>query len=174
MRGGFVPRRMVFGLLSVLVLSALVAGGKEGIRWLRTETLGGHAIAIDGDSLRLNGRELRLLGIDAPEYRQTCRRGDREEPCGRLARDRLASLLATGPVSCRISDEDRYGRGLAVCETAGTDISAALVRDGWAVAYGRYDAQEDEARKAGRGVWGSRFEAPADWRARHTRTEAAR
>ena len=174
MRGGFVPRRMIFGLLSVLTIALLVAGGKESIRWLRTETLGGQAIAIDGDSLRLNGRELRLEGIDAPEYRQTCRRGDREEACGKQARDRLAALLAGGHVSCRIAETDRYGRGLAVCEAGGRDINALLVTEGWAVSFGRYESQEDEARRAGRGVWGSRFDMPADWRARHLRHDVPR
>ena len=32
-----------------------------------------NAIVIDGDSMRADGEEIRLLGIDAPELRQTCR-----------------------------------------------------------------------------------------------------
>ena len=85
-----------------------------------------------------------------------------------------AALLAGGHVSCRIAETDRYGRGLAVCEAGGRDINALLVTEGWAVSHGRYESQEDEARRAGRGVWGSRFDMPADWRARHPRHDVPR
>jgi endonuclease YncB( thermonuclease family) len=33
---------------------------------------GWHAHVIDGDSIQLAGTEVRLLGIDAPEWTQTC------------------------------------------------------------------------------------------------------
>jgi len=34
---------------------------------------------IDGDSLRTGSEEIRLVGIDAPELRQTCRDGQGRE-----------------------------------------------------------------------------------------------
>ncbi|MCG6858694.1 MAG: hypothetical protein LJE67_11590, partial [Salaquimonas sp.] len=36
-----------------------------------------------------------------------------------------------------------------------------------AIAYGGYEAEEAEARKARRGMWAFKFERPSDWRRRH-------
>jgi endonuclease YncB( thermonuclease family) len=130
----------------------------------------GRALAIDGDSLRLNNVELRLKGIDAPEYRQSCQSADgRDYPCGRIARRALANLLQEHDVSCAQTGKDRYGRGLAICRSAdaGKDIAAELVRQGMAVAYGDFDRLEAEARAARRGIWAGGFERPEEWRRRH-------
>jgi endonuclease YncB( thermonuclease family) len=174
MRPGLARRNPALGFLIVLVLAALAAGGREGLRWIRSERLDGAAFAIDGDSLRLNGRELRLVGIDAPEYRQVCHVADREDACGHRAREHLVTLLRGGTVTCRVESTDRYGRGLAVCTAAGRDVNAAMVRDGWAIAYGRYDAEESQARAARAGIWAMRVEFPAEWRARHPRRDLDR
>jgi endonuclease YncB( thermonuclease family) len=132
--------------------------------------LTGHAQAIDGDSLRLLGEELRLEGIDAPEYRQSCTGPDGKPlACGRAAHRALQALLARGPARCEIGKVDRYGRGLARCRQGETDINATLVREGHAVSYGAYRAEEDEARAAGRGLWATRFERPEAWRRSHSR-----
>lgn len=133
------------------------------------ETVTGMARAIDGDSLRLGHRELRLAGIDAPELHQTCQHDDGVYPCGREARGYLDGILARAPVTCTMREKDRYGRDLALCRQGDMDVNAALVREGQAVAYGRFDAEERQARGARRGVWSGRFERPADWRRTHPR-----
>ena len=46
---------------------------------------------------------------------------------------------------------------------------ATLVRDGLAVSYGAYRAEEDAARAAGRGIWATQFERPEAWRRGHSR-----
>jgi endonuclease YncB( thermonuclease family) len=63
-----------------------------------------------------------------------------------------------------------YGRTVAVCFVGALDLGAAMVKGGFAMAYGAYEADEREARDARRGVWSSSFERPAAWRARHPRT----
>ncbi|WP_291961445.1 thermonuclease family protein [Chelatococcus sp.] len=133
------------------------------------ETVTGMARAIDGDSLRLGGRELRLAGIDAPELHQSCEHDAGVYPCGREARDYLSILLARAPITCTIREQDRYGRGLALCRQGEMDVNAELVREGQAIAYGRFDAEERQARASRRGVWAGRFERPADWRRTHPR-----
>ena len=154
---------------SFLLLLA-IAGAVLQYRLGPVREVAGSARAIDGDSLRLDGQELRLEGLDAPELRQTCRdAAGRELACGREAQRALAAMLARGEVTCAISRPDRYGRGLARCRQGGTDINAALVRAGHAVAYGDYGALESEARAAGRGIWATRFERPQDWRRAHPR-----
>lgn len=157
---------VALGLLGGLGLAGAVLQYRLG----PARTLVGPAQAIDGDSLRLLGEELRLEGVDAPEARQSCTdRGGRPIACGREARRALQGMLAGGMVSCEIGKADRYGRGLARCRQGETDINATLVRQGLAVSYGAYRAEEDEARAAGRGLWAMEFERPEAWRRAHPR-----
>lgn len=153
----------------IALASLVLAIGREGIRHWRSVTVTGEADVIDGDSLRVDGRELRLLGIDAPEFRQTCRRGEAVEPCGRQARDELRRLIGHATPVCEVAERDRYGRGLARCRAGGRDLNATMVARGLAVAFGGYEAEEAEARRLGLGLWGTRFERPADWRSAHPR-----
>jgi endonuclease YncB( thermonuclease family) len=129
----------------------------------------GPAEAIDGDSLRISGVEIRLKGIDAPELAQTCAHGQREAPCGREARAHLRRLLASGLATCIGEGKDRYGRLLAYCRVRGVDINAAMVRDGHAVSFGAYEAEEADAKAGYRGLWAGTFERPRDWRERAQR-----
>jgi endonuclease YncB( thermonuclease family) len=131
----------------------------------------GPAEIIDGDSLRLEGREIRLEGIDAPELHQLCERSGHVYECGRAARRVLVDMLAKGALTCRLTGTDRYGRALGRCATGADDLNAALVREGWAVSYGRYQAEESEARSARRGIWQGSFERPSDWRRAHPRQD---
>ncbi|HET9904197.1 MAG TPA: thermonuclease family protein [Xanthobacteraceae bacterium] len=133
------------------------------------EVITGAARAIDGDSLWVGEREIRLFGIDAPEFRQTCERAGRSWACGREAAETLRAAIAGRQVECRARDRDRYGRIVAVCSAGGVDLGAAMVKSGLATSYGAYAADEREARDARRGLWSSRFERPADWRAHHPR-----
>jgi endonuclease YncB( thermonuclease family) len=152
---------VALGIIGLLA----IAGGVLQYRLGPARELSGSARAIDGDSLRLNGEELRLEGLDAPEYRQSCtaKSGERVA-CGAAARRALEDLLARGPVRCEIGKVDRYGRGLARCRTGETDINAALVQQGHAVAYGGYRAEEAQAKAARRGLWALDFERPETWR----------
>lgn len=140
--------------------------------WTQEMAISGTATVIDGDSLRLEGREIRLFGIDAPEYGQTCERLGREVACGREAAAALRKLLARAPATCVGTGEDRYHRLLARCRVMGADIGARLVQDGFAVAYGDYLAEEAEARADNRGLWSGKFEIPREWRAKHPRQPA--
>jgi endonuclease YncB( thermonuclease family) len=135
------------------------------------EAVVGGARIIDGDSLSVAGVEIRLFGIDAPELSQTCMRAGEHWPCGRDAAAALRLAAAGREVTCRPRDKDRYGRVVAVCHAGGVDLGAAMIKGGLAVAYGAYAADEREARDARRGIWSSNFDTPAEWRARHPRTD---
>lgn len=134
---------------------------------------------IDGDSLivRQDGHTvtIRLIGIDAAEYRQDCTRHDGSRwPCGREARSALARLAGGGELHCEVAAKDRYDRTLAACRTRpfpeGIDLGAEMVRSGWAVATSdSYSTEEGEARAKQRGIWHGDFMQPADWRAAHER-----
>jgi endonuclease YncB( thermonuclease family) len=155
-------------------ISILVAAGAliYALRGAPQRDITGAAEAVDGDSVRLNGEDLRLQGIDAPELYQTCRVSGRETPCGREARAALRKLLTSGLATCIGDKRDRYGRLLVVCRVRGIDVNAAMVRGGQAVSFGSYQAEEVEAKAAYRGLWAGEFERPRDWRARHPRDGA--
>ena len=132
---------------------------------------GGRYHAIDGDSFMLGEQEIRLNGIDAPEYRQTCRAAaGKVITCGKMARDQLSRLISGGTVTCRMTDRDRYGRQVSDCVAGATNINREMVRLGWAVAYRRhslaYVAAEREARSELRGIWQWDFETPEAYRNR--------
>lgn len=150
----------------LLMLAAITLAARQ---WglLPDET--GRFTAVDGDSLRKDGKDYRLHAIDAPELFQTCWRDDgREYGCGHAARDELRRLIRNATVTCQVLDIDRYGRSVAECRAGGVSLNDAMVRSGWAIAYTRHGqdhaAAEDEARAAGRGLWQGRFQAPEAWR----------
>ncbi|MGG5819758.1 thermonuclease family protein [Falsiroseomonas sp. HW251] len=162
-----------------LVLLVIVAGAAwllarpDALSPAREPSLSGFARAVDGDTLAIGARRIRLAGIDAPESAQICERDGSAWPCGALAAQALAGMVQGRVVTCSQSGEDRYGRALARCEAAGEDLGAAMVRLGWAVAYARYSwryiPQEWQARWRGVGLWAGRFETPEDWRRAHSR-----
>jgi endonuclease YncB( thermonuclease family) len=130
----------------------------------------GRARISDGDSFHLGQDRIRLLGIDAPELEQTCtdaRGGD--WPCGRQARDALASLTAGKPLTCQPDGHDRFGRILATCSASGRDLGAHMVEAGLAISADDYGREQTNARNAGRGLWAGTFELPRAWRDKHGR-----
>lgn len=128
------------------------------------ETITGNARAADGDTLTLDGHRIRLVGIDTPEMTQVCKRDGVDWRCGVAARSRLAELLRAGPVTCRTQGTDKYGRWLARCDTPAGDLGERMVREGLAVAYGGYQDIEQFAKAERKGLWGSQFEMPQQWR----------
>ena len=152
----------IFAIAAALVLIALRIFNQATVT-------PGAADIIDGDSFRLGKDEIRLHGIDAPEYRQTCRdEKKRDWNCGRAAADALRRLVTGRQVACKGLDADRYGRLVSRCTAGGIDLNAEMVRLGWAIAYTRhayiYVDQEVEARTERRGVWRGTFDLPEDWR----------
>lgn len=124
---------------------------------------------VDGDTLRLGDRTLRLYGVDAPERGQSCTDAQgRLYDCGTAAAAELARLVGDRGLECRIHGRDRFGRALGVCRAGGTELNAALVDGGWALAdAGSLPALvpvEAAARGAQRGLWAGGFEPPAHWR----------
>jgi endonuclease YncB( thermonuclease family) len=130
-----------------------------------TERMIGPARIIDGDSLEVNDKKIRLIGIDAPELNQDCGRTTGPYPCGEEARRYVVRLIGSSPVVCESRRKDKYQRHLAQCSARGLDLNRQIILDGWAVAYGRtYEAEEAEARGRFVGLWSGAFERPTDWR----------
>jgi endonuclease YncB( thermonuclease family) len=143
----------------------------------------GRASVLDGDTLEITGRRVRMQGVDAPEIGQRCERADGSPwRCGAEAGWALDAMIGGRVVTCQIDPRDpadRYGRDLGWCSAGGEALSPAMARAGWAVAYRRYLDYEDgearpykgeilaaeaEARAARRGIWQGRFDLPEIWR----------
>lgn len=147
-------------------------GGLAGLAQTADTTARGLALrVVDGDTLVLQGETIRLNGIDAPELAQTCRSAKgRETRCGKDAKAALEKLAASGPLECRGTDLDGYGRRLATCYANGHDINARMVRLGHAFAFRKYSLayvrEEDLARKEHAGVFAGTVQPPWEFRAR--------
>ena len=143
-----------------------------------TVTLQGEALHIaDGDSFSIGTRKLRLKGIDAPEYTQTCTDVNGAIwACGKASRAALELLLRAPGLTCIAVTHDRYARALATCSNSSVaDIGAAQVKAGLAVSdefHGMqsYGAEEQHARIGKKGMWGGQFARPSDWRRSNTGT----
>jgi endonuclease YncB( thermonuclease family) len=162
----------------VLLVAALVALQLEARRGDEApaqpaERLGTVVAVHDGDTLTLRtaaARErVRLAQIDAPEQGQ---------PWGRRAGQALRRLADGRSARLVVVDRDDYGRAVGDLYVGELFVNEALVREGHAWAYPRYVrspsivAAEDEARRAGRGLWRlpeAEREPPWEWRRRNPR-----
>jgi len=117
---------------------------------------------VDGDTVdvRIGGRveRVRLIGVDAPELGQ----GE----WGERAREALRRWVEGRAVRLErdVAERDRYGRVLAYVWADGRLVNEELLREGVAMLYTvppnvrhveRLRRAQEEARAAGRGVWGS-------------------
>lgn len=153
-------------------LVAAVLAGRQGLPTTGggsggAGTVEGTARLVDGDSLFVDGREVRLKGIDAPEGRQSCTRAGQSWPCGEEARRELARLVSGQPVRCRSVETDQHDRLLGYCNAGDRELNREMVRSGYALAYGSFETEERDAKAARRGLWSGEFERPRDWRRNH-------
>ena len=155
-------RSLVLALLSLLL----------SVSPAFAEITGKRPQVIDGNTIVLGGARIRLFGIDAPEPEQTCRVEGRPWNCGLEARWAVANRIGWNWVSCLQRGRDPGGAIAAVCYLGGVggpELNAWLVEQGWALAHRSesldYMAEEESARRSGRGLWRGDFETPWDWRA---------
>jgi endonuclease YncB( thermonuclease family) len=104
---------------------------------------------LDGDTLRYDGRTVRLWGIDAPQKPETCKTsGGTDWPCGERAFQQLSEVSADDAFSCESRQAD-----FVVCMTGGLDVGLLMVREGLAHARQGYADAEAMARAAKVGIW---------------------
>lgn len=128
----------------------------------------GIATSGDGDSFEVRGQRVRLFGIDAPEWDQTCQRAGQSWPCGQEAANALSKLVTGKDVRCVPNGTDQYNRILARCTVGALDVNRAMVANGYAVAFRRfstdYVSAEDSAKANKRGIWAGTFTMPSEVR----------
>jgi endonuclease YncB( thermonuclease family) len=120
---------------------------------------------VDGATLRLRDRVVRLFGITAPDRGEACHDANGGTiDCGAKATTALAGLVRARQVACRVEAEDGMGRAIAECQASGEDIGRALVAGGWARATDgapALKAVETSARANRLGLWA--FDPETSW-----------
>jgi endonuclease YncB( thermonuclease family) len=122
-----------------------------------------------GDTIRLNGENWRLHGIDLPDHNQVCGDGWR---AGEVSRAAIQQLTEGARLECRNTAKDQFSRPVATCRVNGEDLGATLVRQGLAWASlrqtWRYFFEDWVAWINGSGIYAHRCEKPSEWRARNS------
>ena len=123
---------------------------------------------VDGDTIVLNGEQIRFSGIDTPELKQTCLKDGQEVPCGMTAKMLLVKKIGNATIECISEGKDNYKRTLAECFVNGESLSKFLVRSGYAFAYRKYSTKfikDEEFAKVNKiGMWAMTFQYPWDYR----------
>ena len=161
-------------LLVVVVLTALGCLLLRGlVNRKRPSTLTGKAYVTDGDGIRVAGLEIRFAGLDAPEWDQVARhREGYWYPHGRHVKSALIRKIGGKQVHVTVESYDKFGRAVGIVTYKGKDIGEWLVHEGHARALyeDRYKHIEQEAQRAGRGMWRHLVNIdPRNWRHRKRR-----
>ena len=135
---------------------------------------------IDGDTVHINNKKIRLEGIDAPEIKQQCKKPflkisaligfqfSKSYSCGIISKKKLIDKIDNSKIRCISSSKDRYKRYLATCYKEKINLNKWMVRNGHAVAYKRYSKDyvkdEDFANENKLGLWQGSFMMPEKWR----------
>lgn len=101
--------RYIIGVAAVAVLVTL--GGDSFFNTAPLNSVVGKARIIDGDTLSVSGKRIRLHGIDAPESKQSCNDANGQTwDCGAYATIALERFIGRAVVRCHAKDVDQYGR----------------------------------------------------------------
>lgn len=135
---------------------------------------------IDGDTVHIGNKKIRLEGIDAPEIKQQCKKPfltislrigfqfNKNYSCGTISKRKLIEKIENSKIKCISSTKDRYKRYLATCYKNKINLNKWMVRNGYAVAYKRYSKDyvrdENYAKENRLGIWEGSFTMPEKWR----------
>lgn len=159
------------GLFAVLLLILALGWGIGHIAATPpsyADSAAGSAMAIDGDTIELDGKVVQLYGIDAPELGQLCLDHGAWHPCGLAAAHELNKQLRLSRRNIECQPADASGASEQVCFAGNVDVGEALLEAGYVVASAAanpdYRELEQKARGAGLGLWQTQFVRPSAWR----------
>ena len=157
-------------IISLVFFFVFLLSGNWFFKNKKTNEIYGKAIIIDGDTIDINKKRIRLYGIDAFEKKQECFRKDGTKyKCGERAISALAEIISSQSVRCiKEEKKDKYKRILATCYIGKLDINKNMVLYGYAFAYIKYSKKykdvENDAKKVGAGAWSGKFNYPWEWK----------
>ena len=133
----------------------------------------GFAKVVDGDTIKINSKKIRLYGIDAPEKKQKCKKTyltisfmsfTKDYMCGEVSTQKLIKKINKQKLNCNILDVDRYKRLIGECFKRNINLNSWMVSNGYAVAYRKYSkkyvSDEINAKNNKLGIWQGKFEMP--------------
>ena len=106
---------------------------------VRSENLNkitGFAKVIDGDTIKINSKKIRLYGIDAPEKKQKCKKTyltisfmsfTKDYMCGEVSTQKLIKKINKQKLNCNILDVDRYKRLIGECFKRNINLNSWMV-----------------------------------------------
>ena len=171
----YLSKKKVIFLISICLVFFVLT--YNDVKSNEVKIISGLAKVSDGDTIRIDKKKIRLLGIDAPEKKQKCKKSkislsfitfNKDYSCGEISTNALKKKINNKLVTCEWKTKDRYKRFIAECFKGKININAWMVQNGHAVAYRKYSkkyiAEENIAKKEKLGLWSGTFEMPWDWR----------
>ena len=167
-------RRLIadFAIILILLVLVIIVYRYAG----SDDTITGKPQVIDGDTVKIDGFSIRLIGIDAPEHNQTCHKQSVIYPCGTASTRALKKMIGSMSIDCHGWQKDIYQRLLATCylskrKPGEQSLNQKMVRAGWAVSYNDYILDENHAHLKNHGLWSGKFQQPSDWRKENRRSD---
>ena len=128
------PKAVLYTLIFFLILLILSVPDFDERKLPPENTIKGKAKVTDGDTIKVNGKKIRLSGIDAPESynrgkKQTCYLNSEKIYCGDIAKKKLIEKIKNNSISCKIEKEkDSFNRFLGECFLKNESLSKLFGR----------------------------------------------
>ena len=164
-------------IILIIISSIFFILTYNDVRSENINKISGFAKVVDGDTIKINSKKIRLYGIDAPEKKQKCKKTyltisfmsfTRDYMCGEVSTQKLIKKINKQKLNCNILDVDRYKRLIGECFKRNINLNSWMVSNGYAVAYRKYSkkyvSDEINAKNNKLGIWQGKFEMPWDYR----------
>ncbi len=141
--------------------------------------ISGIAKVVDGDTIHIGEKRIRLLFIDAAESKQECFNEKNEKYfCGIMAKEFLKNFAENKNIICKYAKKDIYKRFLAECFLNDISINKLMLQEGMAVIYSfdkvgeELKILQENAKERKIGIWKGSFETPKNYRKRMKKYKA--
>ena len=164
-------------IILIIISSIFFILTYNDVRSENINKISGFAKIVDGDTIKINSKKIRLYGIDAPEKKQKCKKiyltisfmsFTKDYMCGEVSTQKLIKKINKQKLNCNILDVDRYKRLIGECFKRNINLNSWMVSNGYAVAYRKYSkkyvSDEINAKNNKLGIWQGKFEMPWDYR----------
>ena len=164
-------------IILIIISSIFFILTYNDVRSENLNKISGFAKVVDGDTIKINSKKIRLYGIDAPEKKQKCKKTyltisfmsfTKDYMCGEVSTQKLIKKINKQKLNCNILDVDRYKRLIGECFKRNINLNSWMVSNGYAVAYRKYSkkyiSDEINAKNNKLGIWQGKFEMPWDYR----------
>ena len=164
-------------IILIIISSIFFILTYNDVRSENINKISGFAKVVDGDTIKINSKKIRLYGIDAPEKKQKCKKTyltisfmsfTKDYMCGEVSTQKLIKKINNQKLNCNVIDVDRYKRLIGECFKRNINLNSWMVSNGYAVAYRKYSkkyvSDEINAKNKKLGIWQGKFEMPWDYR----------